>query len=108
MSVVAASAFEWVKALSPIVAALLAIIGAAIVTTGVSDRYERKRKQHDFDLETMQELASLYGEIFGVWKAWDTRCGYPKVDAPDHAAWLLLEKAVDAEGRLSAVASDRG
>jgi hypothetical protein len=120
--VIAASAFEWVKALSPIVAALIAVVGAALVTSGVSDRYEQRRdrvsheneqrrKQRDFDLETMQELASLYGQIFGVWKAWDTRCRFPAVDAADHAAWTLLSKAVDAEGRLEAlllrIAADR-
>lgn len=111
MSVVAVSTFEWVKAMSPIGAAFVAIVGAAFVTTTVTHRYEKRRKQHDFDLETMQELASLYGQIFGVWKAWDSRCRFPKVDPADHAAWELLAKAVDAEGRLEAlllrIAADR-
>jgi hypothetical protein len=103
MAVVAASAFEWVKALSPVVAALLAIGGATLVTSRVSHRYEQGRKQREFDRETTQELAALYGQIFAVWRAWDVRCRFPTVDAADHADWTLLMQAVDAEGRLEAL-----
>jgi hypothetical protein len=111
MGLFAASAFEWIKAVSPIVAALLAIGGATLVTGRVSDRYEQGRRQREFDRETTQELASLYGQIFAVWRAWDVRCRFPTVDAADHADWTLLTQAVDAEGRLEAllirIAADR-
>ena len=69
---------EWVRALSPIAAALLAIGGAALITARVTDRYELRPKQREFDLETMKELAFLYGQVFSVWKAWDAACRFPQ------------------------------
>ena len=103
MSVMAASTFEWVKALTPVVAALLAIAGAYLVSIRVAHGYEQRRKQREFDRETMQELTSLYGTIFATWKAWDTRCRFPDVKPTEDAAWKLLCEAAEAEGRLEAM-----
>lgn len=103
MSVMAASAFEWVRALSPVVAALAAVAGAALVTNRVAHGYEQRRKQREFDRETMQELASLYGTIFATWKAWDTSSRFPKVEPAEGAAWELLREAAKAEGRVEAM-----
>jgi hypothetical protein len=99
----AESTFEWVKALSPVVAALLAVAGAALVTNRVAHSLEQRRKQREFDRETMQELASLYGKIFATWKAWDTYCRFPVPQPAEETAWKLLSDAADAEGRLEAM-----
>jgi hypothetical protein len=122
MVAIGASAFEWVRAISPVVAALLAVLGAAVVTIRVSDQYEQRRKQREFDQETMRkqrefdqetmrELASLYGQIFAIWKEWDTLCRFRELEPPPGAAWSLLGEAADAEGRLEAllirIAADR-
>ncbi len=82
MTVIAASTFEWVRALSPIVGALVAVAGAALVTNGVAKDCEQRRKQREFDRETMQELASLHGTIFATWKAWDTSSRFPRWRRP--------------------------
>lgn len=103
MQVMAESTFEWVKALSPVAAALLAVAGAVLITNRVAHRYEQQRKQREFDQETMQELTSLYGTIFATWKAWDTRCRFPEVEPPKDTAWKLLCEASAAEGRLEAM-----
>lgn len=99
----AASVFEWVRALSPIAAAVAAVVGAAFVTNRVANGYELRRKQREFDQETMRELASLYGTIFATWKAWDTRSRFSSLVPPDGGEWELLREAAEAEGRLEAM-----
>jgi hypothetical protein len=103
----AASTVEWAKAVTPLLAALIAVGGAAFLT----NRYERSRKREEFDRSTMEELAALYGQVFGVWKAWEAYRAAPGLDVDGEGPWELLTKAADAEGRLEAllvrIAADR-
>ena len=96
---IAASFFEWFKAVVPLLAAGTALAGAVLFTNRVSHRYELRRKQREFDLETMRELATIYGQFFRSWKAWNALCRYEHVDAAE-GAWTLLNQTVEAEGRL--------
>ncbi|TMQ91327.1 hypothetical protein ETD83_31410 [Actinomadura soli] len=100
------------QTLAPVLITLLTLSGGWLVSTRVTDRWDRIKKQREIDLASMLEFQRVYGEFFATWKCWDTIKRYGAGPAPpEDAAWQCLQRAASIEGAIEAllakVAGDR-
>ncbi|MEV6183977.1 hypothetical protein, partial [Streptomyces sp. NPDC052015] len=75
-----------------------------LVTTRVTDYWDRVKKDREMYLAAAQDFQRLYGEFFAIWKTWSTlnrpnAAGF----APEEARWSCLERAAAVEGEVEAL-----
>lgn len=88
----------------PLVGVLLTLTGGWLVTTRVTDRWDRVKKARELDLAAAQDFQRLYGEFFAVWKIWAAvNEGAHSAERPNGMAWALLERASVMEGGIEAL-----
>lgn len=95
---------EWLKVLTPVIVAIITLLGGWLVGMRIADRWDHVKKQRDLDLAALAEFYRVYGEFVAVWKAWaavkDQRL---EIKVSDDTPWKLLERAVAVEGSLEAL-----
>lgn len=96
----------------PLVTVAVTLGGGWLITTRVTDRWDKIKKRRDMDLASAQDFQRLYGEFCATWKSWDTAVQYPvTVGSSSYHAWACLERAAAIEGGIEAllarVASER-
>ncbi|WP_439657752.1 hypothetical protein ACSHWB_35935 [Lentzea sp. HUAS TT2] len=83
---------------------LLTLAGGWLVTTRVTDRWDRVKKARELDLAAAQDFQRLYGEFFAVWKIWNAANeDVHAAEPPDGVVWALLERASVMEGGIEAL-----
>lgn len=88
----------------PLLTVLLTLAGGWLITTRVSDRWDRVKKVRELDLTTAQEFQSLYGEFFSIWKVWSSVQQGSELPSPSQdLSWDLLKRASAMEGRVEAL-----
>jgi hypothetical protein len=88
----------------PLVAVVLTLTGGWLVTTRVTDRWDRIKRRREMDLAAAQDFQHLYGEFFAIWKVWNSVTQRnPEISDAAEAAWNCLNRATDVEGRLEAL-----
>lgn len=94
---------DWGKLLEAVLPALLTLAGGWVISTRITDRWDRKKADRDRDLATMTELSSIYGQFFSLLKVWDSAHDHKASWQADDTGRALLRDAADAEGRLEAL-----
>ncbi|MEU9391471.1 hypothetical protein AB0D86_15890 [Streptomyces sp. NPDC048324] len=81
------------------------LAGGWLVTTRVTDYWDRVKKDREMSLAAAQEFERLYGEVVAIWKTWNALVGSytAAFAAPEHAQWDCLKRATAAEGAIEAL-----
>ncbi|MFF7443909.1 hypothetical protein [Streptomyces sp. NPDC008122] len=88
----------------PLLTVAVTLGGGWLVTTRVTDHWDRIKKDRDMDLTAAGEFQRLYGEFVAVWKTWNAlTSGHTPVTSPEHPGWACLERATAAEGAIEAL-----
>lgn len=100
------------SALIPLMAVAITLGGGWLVTTRVTDRWDKVKKRREMDLAAASEFQRLYGEFFAAWKSWNSAQGYLATTRPStEIVWECLKRAAATEGGIEAllakVASER-
>jgi hypothetical protein len=88
----------------PLVTVAVTLGGGWLITTRVTDRWDKIKKRRDMDLASAQDFQRLYGEFCATWKSWDIAVQHPAaVGSLTDRAWECLEHAAAIEGGIEAL-----
>ncbi len=89
---------------TPLLTVAATLGGGWLITTRVTDRWDKIKKRRDMDLASAQDFQRLYGEFCATWKSWDTAVQHPATVGPStDRAWECLEHAAASEGEIEAL-----
>ena len=98
---------DWFKTFMPLIVAATTLLLGWLVSSNVTDYWDRKKALRERALAAMQELAKLYGEFLSTRKNWDTLRRFPVLEGQQEerarAVWQLVDRATSAEGRFEAL-----
>lgn len=79
--------------------------GGWLVTTRVTDYWDRVRKNRELNLAAANDFQRLYGEAVAIWKTWNGLNGYytAAFAPPEDAKWTCLLRATAVEGQLESL-----
>jgi hypothetical protein len=88
----------------PLVTVVVTLGGGWLITTRVTDRWDKIKKRREMDLASAKDFQRLYGEFCAVWKSWDTAVQHPTtVGSSTERAWECLKRATAIEGEIEAL-----
>lgn len=95
---------QWLKTLTPVITAVVTLLGGWLVGMRITDHWDQVKKRRDLDLAALAEFYRVYGEFVAVWKAWAAAKDHRReIEVPEDGPWKLLERAVAVEGSLEAL-----
>lgn len=94
---------EWTQAAPTAAITLGTLILGWLVTTRVSDRWDKLKARRERDLRSLDAFYELYGRFFATWKLWEV--AYRERDSAmfSDRRQELLREAASAEGELDAL-----
>ncbi len=94
--------------LVPLLTVAATLGGGWLVTTRITDHWDRVKKAREMDLSAAHDFQRLYGEFTAIWKLWNALKDSGTHDLLDHPmtedpVWTCLERAVAVEGAIEAL-----
>lgn len=95
----------WTSVLTSLGTVAATLSGGWLVTTRVTDYWDRVKKNRELSLAAANEFQRLYGEAVAVWKTWNALNGNHAVAfaPPEEAKWICLLRMTAAEGQLESL-----
>lgn len=96
----------------PLLTAGITLSGGWLISTRVTDRWDRIKKRRELDLASAHDFQALYGEFFSIWKSWDSHQRYQDAFEsneafPTECLWRTVAVEGKFEALLAKVASER-
>ncbi|GAA3194859.1 hypothetical protein [Actinocorallia longicatena] len=91
----------------PLLTVVATLGGGWLVTTRITDHWDRVKKAREMDLAAAHDFQKQYGEFVAVWKLWsamkDAGTRLPAISMAEDTAWRCLERTVATEGAIEAL-----
>jgi hypothetical protein len=94
---------EIAKGAISLIVTLIGLGAGWVIGARLTYQWNLRQKRRESDLATAQDLQTLYGEFFAVWKLWNTAQRRAGLDGSERLRLKLLRRACDAEGLVERV-----
>ena len=99
----------FISALPGALVALLTLCLTWLVGQSLTFSWNLRQKRKEFELSALNQLYTLYGEFFSIWKLWNSfkksndLSNHSKTAIPKEVYWQLYERTLAMEGGVESI-----